>query len=346
MNSWFEFLTAQGARLDAAGVPTFGERPEDYEGLLRQTLLFCPQQQGFIGIEGTDAEKFLQGQTTCDLSRLGPATALSGAVCTAKGRMICNFLLFRTPASGLLMQLHASLVADTLTHLKKYAVFFKTSITDVSARYIGLAISGPTAAAELAPIFPQPIPASVHAASLQDDAVLVRTGRQTFFCFVAAEQASHYWQLLSADCRPAGEDCWQLSQIHEGLGQVTAATREEFIPQMLNLQVTGGISFRKGCYTGQEVVARMQYLGKLKRRLYRLAAATPIVPATGAACYLPDASQSCGNVVGAAQADASHIEMLAVLTLEGSTAPVLVIDDVPYSIRPLPLPYEDQLRAT
>ena len=108
---------------------------------------------------------------------------------------------------------------------------------------------------------------------------------------------------------------WLLGQIRAGIGQVTGTTRELFIPQMINLQALGGVSFKKGCYTGQEIVARMQYLGKLKRRLYRLALAATPAPAPGTEIFSPTHASSVGEVVLAALSP-SGSELLAVLTAD------------------------------
>uniref|UniRef100_UPI0039175BD9 CAF17-like 4Fe-4S cluster assembly/insertion protein YgfZ n=1 Tax=Pseudomonas sp. TaxID=306 RepID=UPI0039175BD9 len=108
---------------------------------------------------------------------------------------------------------------------------------------------------------------------------------------------------------------WLLGQIRAGIGQVMEQTRQLFIPQMINLQAVGRVSFQKGCYTGQEIVARMQYLGKLKRRQYRLALAQDEIPAPGTEVFSPTHSSSVGEVVIAAHAHAG-CELLAVLTAD------------------------------
>ncbi len=136
---------------------------------------------------------------------------------------------------------------------------------------------------------------------------------------------------------------WELLDIRDGRGEVRPETREEFIPQMLNLQCLGGVSFKKGCYTGQEIVARMHYLGKLKRRMYRISAPGDTPPPPGASCQLPGETANVGHVVMAQRADATNIEILVVLTASATTVPEIEIDGQNMSIEILPLPYEKAL---
>jgi folate-binding protein YgfZ len=129
--------------------------------------------------------------------------------------------------------------------------------------------------------------------------------------------------------------------VRAGIGQVMPQTRELFIPQMLNLQAVGGVSFKKGCYTGQEIVARMQYLGKLKRRLYHLSLDAPQMPEPGTPLFSPSHASSIGEVVLAAKADQT-IELLAVLQAEAADSgdvhlgtlegPGLHLLDLPYTL--------------
>jgi hypothetical protein len=129
--------------------------------------------------------------------------------------------------------------------------------------------------------------------------------------------------------------------VRAGIGQVFGETRELFIPQMINLQALDGVSFKKGCYTGQEIVARMQYLGKLKRRLYRLSLPGAQLPAIGSEIFSPVHSSAVGEVVLAARAEDS-VELLAVLqqdavadgrlSLESVEGPRMSLLDLPYSL--------------
>src|SRR5690606_16918756 len=124
--------------------------------------------------------------------------------------------------------------------------------------------------------------AAEHCAGAPGECDLVALSPGRSLLVVGADRAEAVWTRLAARAIPAGVPLWTLLAIRDGQGEVRPETREEFIPQMLNLQHTGAVSFRKGCYTGQEIVARMQYLGKLKRRMYRLAIPIADTPAPGA----------------------------------------------------------------
>jgi folate-binding protein YgfZ len=158
---------------------------------------------------------------------------------------------------------------------------------------------------------------------------------------VPADQADGIKGKLSALLAEGDLNQWLLGQIRAGIGQVMPSTRELFIPQMLNLQAVGGVSFKKGCYTGQEIVARMQYLGKLKRRLYRVKLDAAELPEPGTQLFSPNHGSSIGEVVLAAHAG-QHIELLAVLQAEAAEAgdihvgaldgPALHLLDLPYQL--------------
>jgi folate-binding protein YgfZ len=160
------------------------------------------------------------------------------------------------------------------------------------------------------------------------------------------EQAESAWKCLQQQYKPVGTEPWKLQDIQQGIATLQLETSALFVPQMFNLQAIEGISFKKGCYTGQEVVARMKYLGKLKRRMYRLslpiqASPKQKLPTPGSNCQLPEQEQSIGNVVTAAHVDESTLEILAVLTEEAAQSTTLIIDgNQCINIRYLQLPYE------
>ena len=160
--------------------------------------------------------------------------------------------------------------------------------------------------------------------------------------WVPAQRAEAVLATLREHSREAPLDDWLLGQVRAGIGQVFGATRELFIPQMINLQAVGGVSFKKGCYTGQEIVARMQYLGRLKRRLYRLALDADEVPAPGTGLFSPVHSTSVGEVVLAARTPENSVELLAVLqddavadgriSLGSAEGAPLVLLNLPYTL--------------
>ena len=332
MTDWTGFLQRQGARLAPDGtVAGFGEDPADYAGLTATTLLLPLDDRGLITLEGPDTDKLLQGQLTCDVAAITADQTGAGALCTVKGRMLGNFSLYRAGDQTRLVT-HRALTSTLVDTLKKYAVFYKTQLTDASDAFRVLGLAGPDAGA-LAGEYGTDVPGGC-------DQVLLSPHRRLLV--VPADQAEALWARLAARATPAGLSLWTLLAIRDGLGEVRPETVEEFIPQMLNLQHTGAVSFRKGCYTGQEIVARMQYLGKLKRRRYRLAIPVAETPAPGADIVISAGGANAGQVVMAARSSPDSSELLAVLTAEAAAADSLIIAGAPTPVRVLPLPYDDK----
>jgi folate-binding protein YgfZ len=210
---------------------------------------------------------------------------------------------------GVLLAMASELIEAQLLDLKKYAVFSKSKLTDESASWARFGLNdGDSMLAglglDLAP--------DTDAVARANDLIAIRVSPARAELWVRAEQAEDIRNRLAAQLPEGTLNVWLLGQIRAGIGQVFGPTREEFIPQMINLQAVGGVSFKKGCYTGQEIVARMQYLGKLKRRLYRLTLEGIEVPQPGTELFSPVHASSVGNVVLAASA-ASGVELLAVL---------------------------------
>ena len=281
---------------------------------MADSAFFCSlSHEGVLAVRGADAGKFLQGQLTCNLNYLSDANATLGARCTQKGRMQSSFRIL-LEGDGVLLAMASELIEAQLADLKKYAVFSKSKLTDESPSWVRFGLNDADAAlAALGLALPEEIDSVARA----NDLIAIRISPARAELWVRAEKGDEVRNQLAAQLPQAPLNDWLLGQIRAGIGQVFAQTREEFIPQMINLQAVGGVSFKKGCYTGQEIVARMQYLGKLKRRLYRLSLAGDELPEPGAALFSPVHASAVGNVVIAAQSDAG-IELLAVLQADAA----------------------------
>jgi len=236
---------------------------------------------GFFAVTGRDAQKFLQGYTTCDLEDLAEGHVQTGAVCNIKGRMLCNFLICRE-ADGFLLRLRRSLIEPTIAFLGKYIVFSKAVLEDRSET---LTCYGLTDAADG---FPQ----ALHEMSVQDFGRVLKISAAPRFELWSEEDLS----LKNIDTN--GDPLkWEQDELAEGIVWVDETSTEEYIPQMINLHGLGGISFSKGCYLGQEIVARMQYRGELKNRLH-LGTCDATVP-RGARVLNP-AGKSAGTIIAKA----------------------------------------------
>ena len=276
---------------------------------MADSAFFCPlTHEGILAVRGPDAGKFLQGQITCNITYLGTSGSSLGARCTPKGRMLSSFRIVSI-ADGFLLAMSQELLAPQLAELQKYAAFSKAKLSDESAAWVRFGLSGADTALQAMGL---DLAAEADSVTGSDSLLAIRLSDGRAELWAPAEQAEPLRARLSEQLREAILNDWLLAQIRAGIGQVTGMTRELFIPQMINLQAVGGVSFKKGCYTGQEIVARMQYLGKLKRRLYRLRVASEQPPAPGSELFSPVHRSAVGEVVLAAASE-DGVELLAVL---------------------------------
>lgn len=219
---------------------------------------------GCIAVEGPEAATFLQGQLTADAANLAIGESAMAAHCDPKGRMHANFYLYRLNDQCFYLLLPLSMVGRALEALKKYAVFSKAELSNLSHSLALFAVTNQSNAASKC--------LSQTCESIQAHQLSVGNGRQIII--VDHGHASSFIKTInSPSLTPSpltwqGSSAWEYQLIQQGIGFIQPATAGEIIPQMLNLDALEGISFTKGCYTGQEIIARMKYRGKVKRRCY------------------------------------------------------------------------------
>lgn len=342
-SNWQQFLAEQGAQYIDDRAIAFRETIADYPNLAN--TLTDLSDQGILSVSGADARKFLQGQSTCDLLALAPSASSPGAICNPKGRMLTSFQAHIDADEQILLAMDRALVSPTLTAIAKYAAFFKTALADSSADYRQFGITGPLADVTLAELFPS-IPAPHHSVIDSVGNLLTCIAPDLFVLITKVDHAQQIWRQLTSYLRPVGLPWWQLQLIRAGIASVTSPLSEQFVPQMLNLQAIGGVSFKKGCYTGQEVVARMQYLGKLKRRTYIVNATnnantdTSSPPSPGTEIKTVTDGKVVGTVLQAAPADTTSFAMLAILREAALDQTELLIADQRTTVKFIDLPYE------
>ena len=305
---------------------------------MADTAFYCIlSHEGILAVRGPDANKFLQGQVTCNLNYLSDSHSSLGARCTPKGRMQSSFRIVMV-SDGYLLAMASELLEAQLADLKKYAVFSKSKLADESSEWLRIGLSGGDEALHSLGL---ELSDAADSVTHGNEMLALRLSDGRAELWIPNAQAEAVQALLASQLPEAPLNDWLLAQVRAGIGQVMGSTRELFIPQMLNLQAVGGVSFKKGCYTGQEIVARMQYLGKLKRRLYRLELQDSEVPEPATELFSPTHASSIGEVVLAARSEAG-VELLAVLqgdavlngnihlgSAEGSPLSVL---DLPYTL--------------
>ena len=305
-------------------VTSFGESPADYATLNVKNVVSV-NHRGFIKLSGPDSEKFLQGQVTCDLTQLDTQSSLNGAHLTPKGRIIFLFSITRDSQGALLLETNPSVIELAMASFKKYSVFFKTEITEVTDQFVSVLVSGPNA---------DTIINKIDA----DTSRLI--GIDTYSLSIRAERTQACLSKVSGELIPAGQGYSDLLRIRSGTADVTAESSDSFIVQMINLDAQNYISFKKGCYTGQEIVARAHYRGTVKRRMYILNLATSTLPAIGEGLINSD-GKVIGNVTNVALASDKTIEILAILAIKSADSTQVKFADLDYiDLTQRPLPYE------
>jgi tRNA-modifying protein YgfZ len=295
---------------------------------------------GALRFSGEDAQAFLQGQLSCDVERVDPRSSSYGAYCSSKGRMIANFLLLRDDA-GFIMVLSRDLVPAVQKQISKFVLRSKVKVSDASQAVVLAGAAGGRAGHALAEVFPDlsTVPGEVR--SVPGTGAIVRLKDDRWLLVLEEKEAPAALHGLERHLAPADARVWRWLDIRSGLPLVTAATQDQFIPQMANLELIGGVSFEKGCYTGQEVVARTQHLGKVKRRMFL---ANVTVPAqAGDATYSEDlGEQASGMIMNAEPSPDGGYDLLAVVHaasrersivhLRAPDGPVLRFLALPYAV--------------
>ncbi len=344
---WNAFLKQAGAVSDADRVAHFGQPETELSAALAGDVRCDLSHLGLIAARGPDTETFLQGQLTCDLRRVTPDHSLPGAHCTSKGRVLASFRLFRR-GDACYLELPRNQVEPTLTRLRKYVLRAKVMLEDASDALARMGVAGPNAAARVGAVLGAAPGTENGVATVNAmyphgiTAIRLPGPTPRFELHGATRELSTIWNALAPNLTPVGAEPWRLLDILAGTPTVYPETVEAFVPQMLNLQLLDGISFQKGCYTGQEIVARAHYLGKLKRRmvLARVDSSTP--PRPGDPLFSPqaDASQSAGQLADACRHPAGGYAVLAVALIECAEHGVLQLGDASGpALRLEPLPY-------
>lgn len=272
--------------------------------MTQPTLISLPQLT-VLELTGPDSEAFLQAQVPSDIRLLNPDKAQISGWCTAKGRLLTTFVIWpfsSADQSGYRLIL-ASDVADSIAkRLKMYVLRLKVQISRLDNAVFGL-LNPPTALENLT------LPTEAWQVTHNNDLTAIRlNARQILLTGAPAAMAA------AANTLPTrAPEAWLRADIEQGFPLVSAATSEHYVPQMVNLDKLGGVSFKKGCYPGQEIVARTHYLGKIKRHLYRIKATQPLqAGAEVRSAVLND--QACGSILSAAPTESNDGWMaLAVL---------------------------------
>jgi folate-binding protein YgfZ len=311
MTDWTDFLSSRGATLDNGVVTSFGDIAGELAAARAQTVVADLSHFGLIGFSGEEAQTFLHGQVTNDLRGLGPQAAVFAGYLSPKGRMLANFLVLKRGGDVLVM-LPEELREGIQKRLSMFILRSKVKARNAGAEWVRLGINGPDAAEMVAAVLGVAAPEGMMAVVHADNAFALRLGEGRFDLFVTPDGAQVVWERLAVHARPVGAPAWDWLMVRSGVPVVLPQTQDHFVPQMANMEILGGVSFNKGCYPGQEIVARSQYLGKVKRRLHLAHVDAEARP--GDELFAPDpADQAAGVVANAAPAPGGGWDVLAVV---------------------------------
>ena len=339
---WKTFLSDAGAEFEADKVAHFGNPVREQKVTLSGLVFADLSHLGVIAVYGADAESFLQSQFSNDISQLTETGTQLDAYCTPKGRILGLMRLFRQGETWYL-RLPEDTLEAVIQRLRMYVMRADVTLEDVSDNFLRIGISGEAAVDELQTVMSD-VPSEADQLRHSGDITLLRVPGvlPRFEAYISSlETASKLWDSLNVHGAPVGESAWRLLEIRDGLPNIFAATSELFVPQMTNLQLLNGVSFKKGCYPGQEIVARMQYLGTLKRRMYLGHVDTDQQPSPADSLFTgTDSEQAVGRIVDAQPHPDGGQLLLAVMQIKVAEAgdmhlgsaegPLMVLEPLPY----------------
>ena len=339
MNSqWKRFIEAHSGVIDAGDQVRFPAAPREADCALMDL-----SHLGLVRVTGADAESFLQGQLTNDVREVSASHTQLAGHCSPKGRMLASFRVLRLDDTFYLQLPRVALPA-ALKRLRMFVLRAKVTVEDASDALVHIGLAGacaPGLLAERVPDLPEADDAMARAGELT--VIRVPGPSPRFEVLGPVDAIEPLWDTLTTKATPMDGTFWALLDIRAGIPTVYPETADAFVPQMTNMQLIDGVSFTKGCYTGQEVVARMQYLGKLKRRMYRAEVESVTAPRPGDELHAPGSTseQASGRVVDARPSGDGRYELLAVVEVEaaeagevrlGADGPLLTFKALPYGL--------------
>ncbi len=316
-NTWHDFLVQQSAIFADGGLHHFGDAQQEAVIAYTQDIRSALTPLGMIQVEGADAGEFLQNQFTNDIKALAEVDSQLSAWCNPKGRMLAFFRVLRDGDRFFLL-LPLQLLERIQKRLQMFVMRSDVILADVTDAWGVVGVVGKNAEQILSKTFSE-LPKEDDRATKSEETFMINLRspeNQARFLLVAPiETIQQHWKMLEPETTPVGTAAWHLLKIRSGMPSVKIPTYEMFIPQTVNLEEVGGLSFTKGCYPGQEVVARMQYLGKQKRKMFSVLIDGSKTPEVGGELFSPDSQskQGAGNLVTFARNENGDWEGLAML---------------------------------
>jgi tRNA-modifying protein YgfZ len=315
---WKRYLENAGAQFEDECIRNFGSIRREAQVAV-SGLVFCDLNHlELIRVSGPDAPSFLHNLLTNDIHKLPANEWQLNALCNPKGRVIATVRVF-VYQQDYYLALAANMANLLIDRLKPFILRSKVTLENCHGQFCHFGLSGAEAATQVQAIVGA-VPERVHEMVTAQEMIVIKTpGRlPRFELYLSPSHAQTVWEKLDVHGAAIGDTAWQLIDVRAGLVHIDQALTERYVPQMLNLDLIQGLSFQKGCYPGQEIVARMHYRGKLKRHLYYASAKSETLCPPGTGLFQPglNLSQDAGQVVSCAWAPDDGIELLAVIPIE------------------------------
>lgn len=311
-DEWKQFLTKSGAVFEGEQISTFGKVERERQIATSGLIIADLSHLGHISLSGDDARDFLQGQVTCDLNQVSSSMSSLGAHCNQKGRVVSLFRLFQHN-DRILLRTPRNNLANAETFLKKFSIFSKVLIENVSSEWVTIGLSGSNASEHIEVVLGT-APKNMNEQTAQGNVSVIRIPGVTerFELCGPIPDIIQVWEKLDVHAAPVGPNAWAIQDLLIGMPEVTHRLSEGFLPQSLDLLHWNVVSFDKGCYLGQEVVARLHYKGDVKRVLQGFSAQGATLPSVGDE-LVDSKDKSLGTVLNAQWLPAGAIQILAVV---------------------------------
>lgn len=336
---WTELLRQQGARFDEAGNIAFLTGREEVSLAKAASIVAPLAHLGLIDAVGEEVTPYLHNLTSTNIKSLPAGRAQLSSLSGPKGRMLASFLLWRIE-NGVRLALATDLHASMLKKLGMYVLRSKVKLGDSGNGRVLLGLAGADAETALGSAA-LAIPGNALDLAQSGDVAVIRLADGRFVVDCPADKAESLWSSFrNSGLQAAGTTAWQWLDIQAGLPLVSARTSDEFVAQMINYELLGGVSFDKGCFPGQEIIARTQHLGKVKKRMFAAHLEADAEVLAGTDLYAAEfGEQSCGKVVAATPAPEGGVDALVAVQLavhETGSAHLGAPDGPQLSFRPLP----------
>lgn len=343
MKRWIDYFQSKNAVIENDEVTHFGKGEASELQFSTQATISPLTQYGILCISGEDASGFIQNQFCNDIRQVTSTHSQLNGYCSPKGRVLSLFrLIFINDRYFLILQKQR--LEATLQRLKMFVLMSKVNLEDVSNEYALIGCCGTNIEQSLNNVIPR-LPQQVDDCCEFEQQCIIKVSDHgpLYMLLGPVENMIRNWEQLSTTSAETGQHLWSWHTIQAGIPEVYEPTAEDFVPQMLNLHSLNAVSFKKGCYPGQEVVARVHYLGKQKRRMYLGHISSERKPQAGDSLYssLDPNGQSAGKIVSAEHAPDDGIDFLAVMQVKNvesdeqiitSSGEAVGFKDLPYTV--------------